>query len=257
MLVDAQVHAGPDRYGPIEDYLPTLKAAGVDAAVLVQQSGSVDNRYLAELVAQRPDRFAGVGGVDVSAGRADAQVRRVREAGLTGVRLPAAVRGLDGEPDVWREIAEAGLVATVQGPYEDVADPDFRRLVADLPGMRVVLEHVGNHRYRPDGLPDALLRLAELENVHVMLSCYYRFSSERYPFADSAATVAAVIDAFGPERLLWSGDLNRADQGLAEADDDYPQAIALIRCQLGGLTAAERALVLSGNAARLYRIALP
>jgi predicted TIM-barrel fold metal-dependent hydrolase len=256
MLVDAQVHAGPDRYRPIEDYLPTLERAGVDRAVLVQQAGSVANDYLASLVSAAPRRFAGVGGVDIGSPHIRDQVRSIRDSGLSGVRVPAAaaMHDREGAQTVWDEIADLGLVATVQGPYDDIADPRFRQVLVDHPGMPVVLEHVANHVYRRDVSPDALLRLAELDDVNVMLSCFYRFSAEAYPFADSEAAVSAVIDAFGPRRLVWSGDLNRADQGLGECEDDYARAVALIRCRLGGLTEAERDSVLGENAYRIYRI---
>ena len=56
---------------------------------------------------------------------------------------------------------------------------------------------MGDHRFA---------RAARHPHVHVKVSGYHYFSRDRYPYAESRALVAAVLDAFGPERLLWGSD---------------------------------------------------
>lgn len=62
--MDAQVHLGGSLYRPVEDYLPAMRAHGIDRAVLVRQFGSTDNDYLRDTVLAHPDLFIGVGAVD-------------------------------------------------------------------------------------------------------------------------------------------------------------------------------------------------
>ena len=63
-MIDAYCHCGISKYLPLEDVLAATDHAGMARAVLVQHIGEYDNRYLAELTAAHPGRFAAVGLVD-------------------------------------------------------------------------------------------------------------------------------------------------------------------------------------------------
>lgn len=48
---------------------------------------------------------------------------------------------------------------------------------------------------------------ADLINVKsVQTSAFFRVSSQDHPYADTHVCVRKVIDAFGPERVMWGSD---------------------------------------------------
>jgi L-fuconolactonase len=255
-LVDSQIHVGLDKYRPIEHYLPVMAAHGIEKAVLVQHGGQTDNSYLADCVRRWPDRFVAVALIDHSSPLAVDEVRRIAKSGrFRGIRIPAAHRAAFGEPlAVWRAIDEAGLVATVRGPYADIADPSFAKIVDEFPKTRFHLEHLGCYRFGA-GRPFApFLELAEKPNVFTMWSCFYEHSSLPYPHPDADLFLEQSLRAFGADRITWSGDWNRAHMGKGDTGQDYPRAIDKITSGLSFLTSAQLEHVLWRSATQLYGI---
>ncbi|SDT08355.1 amidohydrolase [Jiangella sp. DSM 45060] len=246
MIVDAHVHVGGGKYPPISDYRVAMAESGIGAAVLVQNLGNSDNRYLLDVLRSDPARFAGVAIVD-RASDADA----VLAAGFAGLRV--APSGLpDGSgAEVFDVLASAGAVASVTGPFPDVVSDAFAALVADRPRLHVRLEHLGWFRYQP-GSPDVdafdrLLALAALPNVTVMWSGFFANAGTPYPYPDARPYLDRCLEAFGSERTMWSGDWNRA--GLAPGE--YSDAVTLALTHWG-LSGAQAADVLGGTAARVF-----
>jgi L-fuconolactonase len=254
LLVDAQVHVGLTKYRRLESYLPELEAAGVEKAILVQYAGNTDNSYLLECVRSQPGRFAGIAAVDHDDARGPSQIARLAELGVcSSVRIPAGARTPGPDPlAVWRAVNDAGLVATVQGPFTDIADPWFAEVVTALPELPIMLEHIGCFRYGVDSGFSTLLALGKRPNVYTMWSCFYRFSQEVYPHKDAWPHLAEALEAFGPQRILWSADINRGDQGLGETQDDYRRALDLILDRVAELDEGDRRDILGLNAARVY-----
>jgi predicted TIM-barrel fold metal-dependent hydrolase len=58
-----------------------------------------------------------------------------------------------------------------------------------------------------------------------------------------------MVDGFGPDRLVWGSDVGQSMLW------SYSEKVAMAREAAGLLTPEERANFLSGNAARIYRIA--
>lgn len=245
-VVDAHVHTGPPKYAPIEDYRAAMTASAVAGAVLVQHLGNSDNRYLLDAVGSDPARFAGVAIVDSAADAA-----AVLEAGFAGLRV--APSGLpDGSgPEVFDVLDSAGAVASLTGPFADVVSEEFRSVVTERPRLHVRLEHLGWFRYQP-GSPDiaafpSLLALAELPNVSVMWSGFFANAGTPHPYPDARPYLERLLDAFGSERIMWSGDWNRA--GLAAGEYDAAVDLAVTHW---GLDERQRADVLGGTAARVF-----
>ncbi|MBB5791172.1 amidohydrolase family protein [Jiangella mangrovi] len=245
-VVDAHVHTGPPKYAAISDYRAAMTASGVAGAVLVQHLGTTDNRYLLDAVRSDPGRFAGVAiadGVEHAAA--------LLSGGFAGLRV--APSGLaDGSGDaVFDVLADAGAVASLTGPFASVVSDEFRSVVAERPRLHVRLEHLGWFRYGP-GSPDAeafpsLLELASLPNVSVMWSGFFANAGTPYPYPDALPYLERLLDAFGSERTMWSGDWNRA--GLAAGE--YDAAAELARSHWG-LDARQQADVLGRTAARVF-----
>ena len=85
----------PKPLGTIEDFIAELDRAGVTKAVVPARDSEsnwglkVSNDYLAEIVAQYPDRIVGFAGADPLKGRAAVEEveRAIEELGLSGVSL--------------------------------------------------------------------------------------------------------------------------------------------------------------------------
>jgi predicted TIM-barrel fold metal-dependent hydrolase len=221
-LTSQRRHA-PDYDALTDDYLALMDAAGVSHGVLVQPSFlGTDNHYFLQAIARHPQRLRGVAMVDAATDIA--RLRMLAAQGTVGVRVNLV--GLD-IPDFstpqWQALL--GHIRALDWHLE------IHRDARDLPGLldallptgcRLVIDHLG----RPDaalGRHDPgfehLLRSADSGRVWVKLSAAYRTALS--PRADAAArtpelaaqdassarqTVAALLLAFGAERLVWGSD---------------------------------------------------
>lgn len=249
-FIDAHVHVGRPKYPPVEDYLTAMSPAGVGQAVLVQYVGNTDNRYLRRCFATHHGRFALVGMIDPLQPDAPAQVDDLAAAGFAGLRLWATTRSPGPDPlAVWRAAERNRLVASVRGPFADIAHPDFAALLDELPGLTVRLEHLGFFRYGLDSDFDSFLRLADRPRVFTMWSGYYAYSSMGYPYSDATPYLRASLAAYGPKRIMWSGDWNRI---RTATNAEYHAAIHHVTQELGFLTGKDQEWILGRTAATVF-----
>ncbi|MFG2044534.1 amidohydrolase family protein [Dactylosporangium sp. NPDC048998] len=246
-IVDCHVHVGLAKYRPVEDYLDTMRAHGVDRAVLVQYLGNADNDYLERVVGEHPEAFTGIGLVDPDDPQAPHRIDELARRGvLNGVRLPARVRG-----DVWKAMEANGLTASVTGPFPDVVDDTFLDVVDRHPGVHFRLEHLGWLRFSDDPAPysgfQRFLRLAERPNTSTSWSGFFLNAGTPYPYPDAEPYLRMSLAAFGADRLMWSGDWNRP----GGTDADYAAAIAHVADHMPFLGPAERDRVLGRSAATI------
>ena len=234
--------------------LAEMARAGATRAVLVQPSSyGWDHRYLLDALETHPGRFHGV----VLADPRDAEIGRQ----LGDLVATSAVRGvrfhlLDStQEEVFARAAEriakavlaAGLIMTVQ------AGPGRLRSVAALAGayrgLTIVVDHLGLIRWTgsaSEGLSD-LLALAAHPNVCVKLSGLEAVSGERFPFRAAWPLARAVVDAFGPGRVMWG-----SNSPHALAWGSYEELAGAISLCLPGLSGADLALIGSGTATRVW-----
>ncbi|QHJ00204.1 amidohydrolase family protein [Xylophilus rhododendri] len=220
----------PEADALTDDYLRLLDAHGISHGVLVQPSFlGTDNRYFLAAIARHPRRLRGVAVVDPATPLAE--LRALKDQGVCGVR--ANLLGLPipdfSSPD-WRGLL--GHIRELDWHLELHRDAcDLPQLLqALLPsGCRLVVDHLG----RPDpalGTADpgfaALLRAADSGRVWVKLSAAYRSArAPRAPLterhadlaeqdaASARASAAALLAAFGPERLVWGSDWPHTQHG--------------------------------------------
>ena len=243
------------RYTPAYDaalqtYLARLDRAGLSHGVLIQPSFlGTDNSYLVDSLRQAAGRLRGV--VMLPPECEEETIHALDAAGVVGVRLNLI--GLDS-PDlsapVWRRhlrlLADLGWQVEIQS--------EARRLPALLPflwemGLTVVVDHFA----RPDvalGIDDpgfrALLAQARQGDVWIKLSGAYRLGDQGGDMAGQIAPL--LLDAFGPDRLLWGSDWPHTQFESAELDD---MGLGLLSRWLPD--AALRRSILGDNAARLFR----
>jgi L-fuconolactonase len=224
MRIDAHGHAWapPDRHPwvsevlpggatslvyTVEDYLADCETLDVDAAVLVATPiHGPGSPYTLECLREREDLY-GVVLVDVSAPDAGERARELLGTDrVLGFRLSADE--LRATPEaVWEALSDAGGHVNLMVAPEDY--PDVARLAEEHPEVTFVLDHLGlfpgAEGYPADGEAFGAVRdVAARPNAYAKVT--HTPSSARYPFPDVHDHVAALLDAFGVERLLWGSD---------------------------------------------------
>ena len=269
MVVDAHTHAfapvserfprdvhelfPADAGAPAEALLAEMERVGVDRAVVVPLSAH--DEYVGDALVRHPGRFAAIG----VAGSPDVEeYRRRREAsGLQGLRLFA----LDAAMlPLLAELERSGGKLWFFGGREEMED--LARALERLPRLTVVLNHLGywlgpyeaDEHGRPRFLEpyseenlEAVAGLARFPAVHILLSGLYAFAREPWPYRDLLPVTAALLQAYGPERVLAGTDFP-----WIAAEPGYAATWEALDLHLGSLDDAGRAAVRGGNAARLF-----
>ena len=218
MILDAHVHAWPAEAGmrpdrtytpkrpfPVEDLLRVLDSHDVAGAVIVQPSFlGTDNAYLLACLKAHPDRFRGVAVVksDITAG----ELEDLRALGVAGMRFNV----LDGEaPDLRSAPWQAFLERANKAGFHIQVFAQADRMPQILPslseaGCMIVIDHFGMPA-ADLGVDDpnwrAVLALAADPRHHVKLSGPYRLGGQA-----AAPLAERLLEAFGPDRLVWASD---------------------------------------------------
>jgi len=212
-VVDAHCHAATFYYEPVESALDTMSRNGVEKAVLIPLSEGVDalNAYLIACMRRFPGRFAVVATVDAHRLDAPARLEEWAQQGVEGVRLSPS------DPlALWQKAAELGLVVSLRRRVQDTASDDFRRTVASLPDLKIVIEHLGCRREDttpPYSMYRRVLALAHYPNTFMKVPglgeiCQRpaRFPQPSAPFEHIPPVIEMAMDAFGARRLMWGSD---------------------------------------------------
>jgi predicted TIM-barrel fold metal-dependent hydrolase len=201
-IVDCHVHVlDPARFPYAADawYLPVpaetgtpeqlghvLDAHGVRHALLVgPNSGyNLDNRCLLDTIARSAGRYKGVAVVRNDASRAELQ--DLQAAGVVGIAFNVALLGVDFYRDtgpLLERLRGLGLWANVQVQNDPLVV--LVPLLRDS-GAKLVFDHTGR--------------------AAVKLSGYVKVSAVPYPHADMTPFVAALVEAYTPQALVWASD---------------------------------------------------
>lgn len=236
--------------------LAAMDKAGIERAVVVQASTIYghDNRYVAKVVADHRDRFAGVFSVDVLADDGLDQMKRWLDAGLSGLRLfttgttmPGQATWLDDPKSfpVW-DYAEANNVPVCLQMTAD-GIPMLKTLLVRFPRVRVLLDHLARPQL-DDGPPyskaQPLFDLAAHPGVFLKLT-NRTIAAAGDGASTPAAFVARVLESFGADRVAWGSNFPAAEGALADL-------LAEARAALAGLGETDRAAIFSGTIAALY-----
>ena len=128
--------------------------------------------------------------------------------------------------------------------------PELDRMCSDHPDTTVVIDHlarIGSNGSIGAQDVDALCSLATHPHAYVKASAFNALGSKRPPHDELAPLMRRVVEAFGPERVMWGSDAPYQVQ-----NETYEDSIKLVRDRLDFLSEAERAQVLRGTAARVF-----
>ena len=275
MIVDSHHHFW--RYDPVEygwisdsmralrrDFLPAdlrreVEAAGVDGVVSVQASQTLSETRALLAHARGNDFIRGVvGWVPL----VDPAVRGTLEELAQDPYLRACRHVLQDEPDDEymlrrdfnngvRAVTEAGLVYDILIFERHL--PQTLEFVDRHPDQVFVLDHIGKPRIRDGsfGAWHAAIRdLARRPNLYCKISGMATEADwGRWSEAELAPYMDAVLDAFGPRRLMYG-----SDWPVCLVAVGYARWFELVAGFVARLSADERDRVLGGTASEAYRL---
>jgi L-fuconolactonase len=251
-------HGALHRTYTAEDAVRTLRAAGVERAVVVQAEDSVNDTDFLLGAARDHSELAGVVGwlrlddpVTTAAQLAD------YGAHLCGVRhlvhddpradfleLPAVRASL-------RLVADAGLPLDVPDAWPRHLY-QVETLGRDLPELRLVVDHLAKPpRHRPEDMRSwarSLRSTAQLPHVFAKVS---GLQAPGEPFTVEALrpVVDVALECFGPDRLMWG-----SDWPMTANEGTYAEHWQVMDSMLSELSSSERDMLVCGTAESVYRL---
>lgn len=243
---------------PREGYAAALDDAGIARAVLVQGSMGYgfDNNYVADSAAAQPDRFAGVGAIDLGAPETPERMTYwCRERGLSGFRIfltapgmGSAVFELLDEPRtfaVWETAQALGVPMKLQ--IRPAAFPRVAQLAQRFPDVDLIIDHCAGIAL-DDGPPftkaTSFFGLARYPRVNVLLSDHVIRAASQGSSTPRAFFERAVA-TFGAERMLWGSNFPSSKETVKEL-------LAISQDAVAFLPESDRAALFAGTALRLY-----
>lgn len=242
------------------DLEPHLRAAGIDATVLVQTTDTLaDTHAMIDVAAANPWIAGIVGWVPLTDERAMADALEAfvarRAAGLCGIRH-LVHREADPDwilrPDVGvglRRLVAAGL------PFDVVAVfPNQLRHVSTIadrhPDLTLVIDHLAKPPIRRPGWDvwrDQLRAAAARPNVVAKISGLDTAAGPGWTVDELRPSVQAALEAFGPDRLLFG-----TDWPVCRQVSTYGEVVSATEALIAGLSDAERSVIMGGTARRVY-----
>ena len=245
----------PQSFTP-EQLFSHARPCGVTRVVLIQMSFyRYDNSYMLDTIARFPGVFAGVGIVDSERTDAPMVMDTLAAKGVRGFRLAPGDRdaetffGSEGMAKMWRHGADRDLAMC---PLINPAVlPVIDRMCSRFPETKVVIDHFGrvgiDGTIRDEDL-NRLCGLARHRLVHVKVSAFYALGKKAPPYEDLAPMIRRLVEAFGPERLMWASDC----PFQVEDGHSYRASIDLIEDRLPFLISADREWLLRRTAEKVF-----
>ncbi len=240
-----------------EELLKIARPEGVGRVVLIAHHlyYGYDNSYMIAAAERYPGVFKVVGMIDEQKPHPDVAMRELLKQHVTGFRIVPWIRGPEkwlaskGMELMWRTAADTRQAMCCLINPSDLSAVDA--MCERFPDTPVVVDHFA--RIGVDGtIRDSdlknLCRLARHKNAHVKISAYYALGEKKPPYLDLVPMIRRVLDAFGPQRVMWASDCPYQLQG----DHTYRASISLVRDRLDCLSDSDREWLLRKTAAKVY-----
>lgn len=239
-----------------EQLLAAMDAAGVAKAAIVHSSTcyGFDNSYVADAVAQHPERFTGVFSVDMLAPDAAERIRYWVGRKLTGLRLFTAGSTMEGQADWladpksfagWDAAAELGIPVCVQMRIAGM--PQLQVLLDRYPQVKIIIDHFLNTPLEsgpPYPESATLMGLAKHPNVYLKVTPVI-VKGARKGKATPETFFPMVVKEFGARRIAWGSNFPANAGTLKELLNDSQDA-------MGWASAEDRDWIFGKTAESLY-----
>ncbi len=244
----------PPSFTP-EELFSHARPLGVSKIVLIQMSYyRYDNSYMLDMMHKHAGSFSGVAVIDENSRPAETMLE-MKAKGVRGFRIrpqsnsPQQWLRSEGMKAMWRCGAEHGLAMChlIDAKYL----PSVDRMCREHPDTPVVIDHFA--RIGIDGVVrehdiQALCNLARHRKVSVKTSAFYALGKKQAPYTDLLPMIRRLLDAFGPERLMWASD----GPFQVVNGHHYGPSINLILKHYPDLSAGDRQWLLRKTAARVF-----
>jgi predicted TIM-barrel fold metal-dependent hydrolase len=229
-----------ERHTPVEGLIKAMDEAGVVRAAVVQASTcyGFDNSYLCDAISAYPDRFTGVGSVDLFDENAVLTIRGWVKRGLSGLRLftGGSTQAFDNSKlddrrafAAWAACADMGLsicLQTVPSGHAQIAGMAKR-----FPDVKIILDHLSRPEV-DDGPPyskaASLFALSAFENIYLKLTP--RAVREAKVGAASAETFfPKLVSEFGADRIAWGSNFPATKGSLQEHLEEMKAALSVLK----------------------------
>lgn len=243
-----------------EELMKLARPEGVGRVVLIQHSiyHLWDNSYLIDAVKRHPKAFRIQGMVDDHKPAPGAAMKKLLPLGVTGFRITPFVRKKDEQPkwldtpgmaEMWETGAKTRQAMCLLINPADLPATDA--MCARHPDTPVVIDHfarIGADGEVRDDDVKALCRLARHKHAHVKLSAFYALGKKKPPHDELVPMIRRLLEAFGPERLMWASDAPYQVQGV----NSYRASIALVRDRMDFLSKPDREWLLAKTAEAVF-----
>ena len=253
---EAEIHR---TFGP-DDLAPELRAAGIDATVIVQATDSLADTDAMLDAASRHPWIAGVVGwlplEDRSTAERELEARRGRLCGVRHlIHWDADPRWLI-RPDVQPGLS---LLAEKQLPFDVVAVfPEHLPLLPSVAAAHrdlvLVIDHLAKPPFRSPGWDrwvGDIRRAAKYPTVRAKVSGLDTAAGPGWTVAELRPAWDVALEAFGPDRLMFG-----SDWPVCRLVSSYGEVVSAARDLVAELTATEQDRVLGGTAIEVYRLTL-
>ncbi len=241
----------------VGELIAAMDDAGVAKAAVVHSSTTYgyDNSLVLDAVASYPDRLTAVCSIDVLAPDAVDVLKDILNRGCSGIRFFTTGTTMPGQADwlndprsypVWEHAQKVNLPICVQANPAGMTM--LREMMDRYPAVTVVLDHAGRADVS-DGPP-----FKEAQTIFDLAPAYPQLVVKFTPAVIGRARqgkstpetfVPMLVEAFGPERMMWGSNFPSSPGGLAAIAEESETVLAF-------LPKAKVEQIMSGTAQRLY-----
>lgn len=208
----------PKGVGSSEHLRQTSLAAGVSYVRAIQTLSfyGFDNQYLLDSARQFKPWMAGVCTLDPDNPRSPDLLRQyAREYGVRSLRsIPSAQTknfDHDGVRALWKAVADSGLTVDIFLMRPEHI-PTAEKLIESFPGLTVGFCHCMDLKPGPDlkANTEKVRSLARHKNLYAKVDFVGTGSKMPFPCEDLLEAALRVIDAYGPDRCVWTSSYPNA-----------------------------------------------
>ena len=166
MIIDAHVNISQDgkwfqtEYdASLERLMEEMNEAGIDKCLLISMPFVTKNEYIASVVEKFPEKFRGLGHIDLLKGDIISQVEDIMSMGLSGIKIHPRLQGVDCNNPELKDFFEYhdenqhvlmidGYYTTIQGgvSLSDLEPFKYDLLAKTYPNTKFIVSHMGGHR---------------------------------------------------------------------------------------------------------------
>jgi predicted TIM-barrel fold metal-dependent hydrolase len=262
-----------------EQMVSFMDATGVDKGVL--QAGYMETdycrHYFADCMKRYPDRFIGTITMDFDIEKSEVhrkgELDKLRES-VNDLGMRGVFQGYNREQNVddvkfeplWEEMSRLKVSHIFwvgfqpKNQYLDSLDR-IERVLKRFPNVTAIIGHLGGNIRHPSDpnyteTPKELMKILRLPNAYFEVGYVLAYENwdvwkenYEYPYPLHTEVIRKIYDEVGAERLLWASDTPNIYRTCS-----YQQCLDLVRLHFDFISEEEKALILGGNAAKLFGI---